>query len=449
VKYLVLCVFLTSAQAKLSFIEPSNANLSSGFTSVFHKFIGNPSKDFTGQVVISDPFNACNEIKSNIKGNIVLATEGKCGTIDKAKNVQKAGGAALLISSSAANNLQAGFNEHSTEVTIPVYDVLLFDQADNIQNILNLPNSSVVVSVSPDANPLASNGAWIPYTLITELGGIACILLAIYKLRGFIIALGVHFSIPQVTLVLEILANIERLVYNIDPAPIDRGLYTFPATTVLITFSYPYSLISTLLIAFYWQETIDSCTKGTSGKVVLFLQRMRIPFIGFSVVFILFEHIVAALRAVYITTNLDPLGIFIFAIYICMGFGVGGFFIINGIRMNRILKRTLMRSTQEDNKNKALQRMTVFVGVSGAALLLCTFCILGLAVEITSAPGWVYMLCQLGVFGGITLESFMQILVFVPPRVVKYSSELAMSRTVLASSKTNLTPTPDAEQSED
>ncbi len=161
-----------------------------------------------------------------------------------------------------------------------------------------------------DPNPLASNADWITYTVILEVAGGVCIFLAVYKLYGFIHILGLQFSIPQITLAIELLANlgttscrylighrfnyltlVERFIYNIDPAPIDRAIYTFPATTVMITFSYPYSLIGALLIAFYWQETIYSCTNGNSGAIYLFLQRMRIPFLIFSIVFILIERI--------------------------------------------------------------------------------------------------------------------------------------------------------------
>lgn len=53
--------------------------------------------------------------------------------------------------------------------------------------------------------------------------------------------------------------------------------------------------------------------------------------------------------------------------------------------------------------------MTYFVAISGAGLIICSFCILGLAVVATSDPAWMFMVTQLGVFGGITLESFMQV----------------------------------------
>ncbi len=72
----LLSLIIGSAYGKLFFVDSQNTNFSSGFTSVFHKFIGPPPQDLDGEVALSSPFDACQEIQ-NMKGLIVLATEGK------------------------------------------------------------------------------------------------------------------------------------------------------------------------------------------------------------------------------------------------------------------------------------------------------------------------------------------------------------------------------------
>jgi len=304
-----------------------------------------------------------------------------------------------------------------------MFNVLFINSADvtKLNDIISLPNTTVEVMVTPDANPLESLVMWIPYTVILEIFCVISLVLACKKLYLFIAALGVEFSIPQVALSLDIFATLERMFFNLDPGPIGWGLYNYPAETVLYTFSYPYTLIGALLLAFYWQETIVQTTKGAGSKVVAFLTKMKVPFIVLAVLFILFEHIASTLRAVYITSNLDPTGITIFVVYMVMGFGCSIFFMINGVRILRFLRKTFnaIQSNNADAKKAALRRMTVCIGISGLGLFIASFAIAALSELVTNGKPYLYCLCQFAIFFGVQLQCFMQILVFIPPRVVK------------------------------
>lgn len=59
-------------------------------------------------------------------------------------------------------------------------------------------------------------------------------------------------SVPQAVLLLRIATNLFRLCYfAIDPLFLNRYL-SVPAAQILLTISYPFDVLATLVIAVYW-----------------------------------------------------------------------------------------------------------------------------------------------------------------------------------------------------
>lgn len=94
----------------------------------------------------------------------------------------------------------------------------------------------------------------IPFSIIIGLWSIVNIVLSVWKLWRFIQAQGtLNPKLPEVCIALELAASLERLLLCPEPdTGLGRGLYEFGYVSGFQTISYPWSAISTLLMAYYW-----------------------------------------------------------------------------------------------------------------------------------------------------------------------------------------------------
>jgi hypothetical protein len=100
------------------------------------------------------------------------------------------------------------------------------------------------------------------------------------------------FSVPQVILGIQVLANLIRLAQIVDPNGM-RAVYSFAANRVLATFTYPMIIASALLMTLFWYE----CLVKVSIDINPFLSKMKIPFFIISAVICLYEYVTTGLRA--------------------------------------------------------------------------------------------------------------------------------------------------------
>jgi hypothetical protein len=115
--------------------------------------------------------------------------------------------------------------------------------------------------------------------------------LAVAKLTGFIRAYGPQLSVPQLCLVLQILCNMERLVFFVlDTAWIGRNIISSSASHLQVTSTWPFEFITNFLIALYWQEVIQTKTQVTQLQ---FVARLKVPFIIVSVILLVVDWVLS------------------------------------------------------------------------------------------------------------------------------------------------------------
>lgn len=143
----------------------------------------------------------------------------------------------------------------------------------------------------------------------------------------------------------------------IEPINGGFGVFDIQWHVVAFTFSWPYSYISTFMIAFYWysslvshcrEEMLNKFSKrgGLAKEAYPSLKKMKIPAIVVSIVLIVFEHTFAALRAVYIT-NIGFTVYVMDVLYLVIAAIVGLYFSITGVRVARLLQKTVSKQTRK------------------------------------------------------------------------------------------------------
>eukprot|EP01128_Nolandella_sp_AFSM9_P003809 TRINITY_DN1681_c0_g1_i1.p1 TRINITY_DN1681_c0_g1~~TRINITY_DN1681_c0_g1_i1.p1 ORF type:complete len:503 (-),score=103.47 TRINITY_DN1681_c0_g1_i1:84-1421(-) len=226
----------------------------------------------------------------------------------------------------------------------------------------------------------------------------------IYKLRLFVMIQGFQMSISQFAYWVEMLANVLRIIYCVDPVYI-HTVYSVEVQNALLTASMPFALITTTLIAMYWHEllTKDSmCPK-------IFPTAYKYPFIVVSALFVVLTIAAAILR---IFTGLG------FAMTIVTA---GAAFVVN--LAVTIYFMIIGRTIYKQVKGTPLEKTTKII-------LGCAICHLALCVvlAITAIPAvlwtpWGAALTWL--FGFLILDAmtFLKALAFAPPTKKKTEQE--------------------------
>ena len=191
------------------------------------------------------------------------------------------------------------------------------------------------VIVNHDANPWDKTFAIaLPIVGISILlySGFICIFAA-WKLTLLVIQNGFRLNMAQVTLWLNILGSVIRMLFGASDPFSSFGTTSFSFSQILMTLSYPSVLSGALLISLYWHEMIER----TGNKVHGFLHRLRWPFLISCLLMHAFEIAVAVCRALHysftVMLYLDG------AMYIVAGLAVLIFFIITRIRLTQVFKK--------------------------------------------------------------------------------------------------------------
>jgi hypothetical protein len=207
--------------------------------------------------------------------------------------------------------------------------------------------------------PVFESG-WL-YLVQISLGlfEIANIVLGIIRLRAFIRRdEGVALNIPQVSLAIDLAANLLRLSYAPDIGGM-RRLYNRNANIVLLLISVPFTLTPSLLITFFWHEILASNRIDVNSGI----KKLKIPFIVASFCLFVLEVIVNILRCL-------PLGLtntMLFvdgAIYTAVGLSIGVFYVVTAVRVVRRVKNS------ERMKDRFTARISLRIGFTSFGLLL-------------------------------------------------------------------------------
>lgn len=141
-------------------------------------------------------------------------------------------------------------------------------------------NESLMIYVaSGEFNPWSQQfDSWVNIFFYSVMLGIISLFLVIwaaYKLYLFIRINGISYSVPIVLLIIQIIINTIRMViFMVDPI-FSRRIFSNLANNVLITFPLPITIMSVLLICFYWIELLR---KSKLKRPPLFLDKLQIPY---------------------------------------------------------------------------------------------------------------------------------------------------------------------------
>jgi glucan phosphoethanolaminetransferase (alkaline phosphatase superfamily) len=254
---------------------------------------------------------------------------------------------------------------------------------------------------------------------------VGCMILAIYKLQLFIRYHGVEFSLTQITLILQILANLERLVFVLDPVQDSgRGFLTFGAFSVLWTLSFPWSLACTLLISLYWYETLKNFSETQVKIKVTPLRKMKIPYIIIVTILVVLDLASSLIRAFrFPFTQIDYVNILLYLLAVA---AISIFFVYSGIKILRFISNT------QSSQALRVRRMTILIATSGACGLLFLFGFLYYLIEIvmTGKPSPAGEFLIFLSLAGISLS---EIMVFQNPGSKDKSGETQITDTELRS----------------
>ena len=249
-------------------------------------------------------------------------------------------------------------------LTFPMYEITQ-KQNESFEGWFRNQTGGIRVIVNHDPNPWDKTFAIaLPILGLSILvySGAICVF-ATWKLTLLVIRNGFCLNMAQVTLWLNILGCLIRMLFGAADPFGTFGTTSFAFSQVLLTLSYPSVLSGALLISLYWHEMIER----TGNKVHSFLHRLVWPFIISCVIMHAFEIAVAVARATHysftIMLYLDG------AMYIAAALAVTIFFLVTRIRLQRVF-----RKVNKGLKNRREQRLSVAtIQIQAMVILLFIF----------------------------------------------------------------------------
>jgi hypothetical protein len=391
------------------------------FTAWQFMFLGDSDRvNVTGRIVVSDPLHACHyddiKNKDSFEGNIVIVGKDDhigraCSPATKFRNVQKAKGAAvvLLLKRDEYNPLAASYYLDTHGVDIGGVEAQTTESDENGYNLLlkyASDENQVVLATLQGEDPNTYSSYYIAFSILTGLFALINIYFGVDKLRKFVIENnGFKASLPQVILSMEIASNVLRIILCLEPdTGVGRGLIDFGSVNFLQSGSLPWSFTSTLMIAFYWDQSLRQYgEKHTTSWNVFSLERWKIPLIIICALMVVGDLVRCTVLSLYMGSRDIAIGIFVF-FGIC-ALGIAVYFSTSGYKVLQWAKSTSAQS----NKRDALSRMTQFIVANAVGLF---WIVVSLVVMSASTSGFFYGYIPL--FFGLNFVSFVQISLFQP-----------------------------------
>jgi hypothetical protein len=292
----------------------------------------------------------------------------------------------------------------AVEISIPSFQELLPFIENGTEVTVTFNNT--------DFNPWAYSfeSTWmIGYSIVLGVATLGMLTFAIYKLVFFVRrGLGTE-NIGTSVLSFEIVANALRFIaVTVDPCQ-SRKVFPFLLNNILYTIHWPFVIVSTLLITFYWFELIKK-TKQL-GKVRNFLQKLRIPFWIIFAVLLALDLISSILRGL----NYDLFAMIILAglLYTVVVLLSTIFFLYTGFKLRSILSKDA--GAVNDRRKKKLQQTTLHIILSSVGLFMWVVpMILGGLTPLLWVPDNFIVLWFI-IFLGTTFSSFFHVLAIHVP----------------------------------
>lgn len=260
------------------------------------------------------------------------------------------------------------------------------------------------------------NSGLIFFSVFLSLMAFTNVVISLWRLANFIRAFGVAFTLAQMIMTMILISNILKLVYlAVDPI-FSRNIFSYMASQVLNTMTFPISAITTLLITFYWHEVL----KKTSAKAYFNLHKKRfiIPSIIFSILIFALEISTSVLRG--FQYNVQTISIVATSSFLAVLVVVNIYCLyIGGRVLHQISKSPSSKKSKRTNRLKTTTRYII------ASAITTTFTIPFLVLIWTDAfrnPP-VFIAVYFFLFFFLTLGDFFKLLAFgTPSSSVKTSS---------------------------
>ena len=341
--------------------------------------IGNATFDaFNASLVIVDA-TGCSEDDvpspgpSNTSTFVLFASIGGCYPDQKARAAEAAGYDGVIIVNDRGNLGVLEFYWHPKLVRsgIPALDILKEDA--QLVAELGLPLSILVRDDDPspwDSFPL---GAFYPFSIVIGLMNTVIFVLVVVKAVGFYRASGFEISLATQLLAFESVACIIRFVYVIDPQSLHH-LIPWGVHEALLTNTFTLSLVTNVLIMFYWHATLAKRDAGGPS-----LDRYKWPCYVFVIVFVVFDIVTSMMLGTMMLSS--KIILLKGMVFIITGALTAVAFLVTGVRVVRTLKNSGAHA-------KGLRRLSSFIIATGVCLIWFTGVSLSVPFSFDTPISW-------------------------------------------------------------
>ena len=361
--------------------------------------------------------DACTSISfAEATGNVVVTENRLCSLGQRARLAAKTGAVAMIAITDLSVPGSCAFCQEGDDSTvdIPIVEV----SRDDIDPYLALLSSSnVSVAIYPESNPWQEMKESDAHKLLFQY------ILAGWNFLNFILAIlfyvkhvhksGAQRSMPQIGLGIECIASIIRAIYlAVDPF-VSTGDINLASHHVLVSFSFPFSLTVTVVVAFFWKAL------GRPGKRPL--QRARVPIIIVVSLLWIIEIANAATRALFLSESglLYVAGALKIVTLVCaISFFVHqGRRILRGMFMISARKRDTA-TAEKDRSTRHRDRIAKWLLVSTITMSIM---VVGTILQVSPLYGqpWGFFAANFVSTLGLTSTSFTHIFSFSPGTVDK------------------------------
>jgi len=419
---LVLLLCIGTIVCEIEFYSPSElAGLK--IKSNQFMFVGQKDKlNVTGRLILSDPSHGCswNDIKNKelFENNIVLFLRDSgnpCSPVDKFKTAEKGKALAMVYlfqydeyTALAGSKFfgAEGIHIGGVQAQAHVKDSKGYDL---IVKYTKDENITVMISLHGD-DPNIDMVYYIVFSILIGIFSSVNLGFALRKLYQFLQLNGkFKVGLPQACLTIEAAANFLRIILCLEPdVGVGRGVIDFGTVSFLQSGSLPWSFISTLVIAFYWDRSLRAfSSKKSPNWNIVSIQKLQIPLVIICVILVLGNLVGSAILAAFLADR--TVAIIMFVYWGLCALGVGVYFTVTGIKVLRWAKSSKGNKSSSSSRTARLRRMTKLIVGTSAGLY---WCVLALIVMTLSTESWFYGYIPL--FLGLCFVSSMQILIFTP-----------------------------------
>lgn len=378
------------------------------------------SFDFIGQLTTSNDTDPTNKI---------VMIRSSFGDQQTARDLQSKSPMAIISLQLAANVTYCGlaaYNWDGTDTTginIPMVIISRPSTEKLWAHIEKYGNVTVQIT-SDDPNPwteMFSSGAMIAFQVLQPIFIGLNIVYATYKQVRWVQVKGVERSVPQTVLWFELIANLLRfLAVIVDPIQ-SRVIFPVLLNQMLYTLSWPFSIMSFLLISFYWHELL----RKIKIRMNKFLDKLRVVF------WIIFGLLLALELATAIARGLAfAVGTFVLVsgiIYIVIVLATAVFFLTTGIRIMLILNKAKDVASAPEHRKKLVRSTTYLIFVSSSVLICWAIMVaVGGLTTLLWVP-WGFYSIWFVVFTLLAVVSASQISAFAIPSTAKSSGSTLWS----------------------